>query len=250
MLPIKTEINLDPVNQFNSQATFDKELIDLTGNNLELLNTAEQIIQNVSAAEKLLSATDLGMYPFMLPRLFYDFMTLLHDSTGWAWVPTIAVSCLLMRTCMFPVYVESKKQMIGYTGRMADVMKNVMDFQVEGSSRQQIIEKQQKAMKSMEDLQKSMPRAFASPLVSGLVFSSYYFCLRAMAKHPLPSMEAESFLWVPSLTAADPYFLFPLLTATTMFITLRYNMESGASVSNFLNNSLLLSSFIIQLLIL
>lgn len=151
----------------------------------------------------------------------------MHGTTGWAWAPTIAASCLLMRFCMFPLYVESKKQMIGYIGQMGDVQKNILNFQADGSDQQQMMDKQQKAMKSMTDLQRSMPRVFASPLVSGLVFSSYYFCLRAMANHPLPSMQAESFLWVPSLTAADPYGLFPLLTATTMFLTLRYNMETG-----------------------
>ena len=212
------------VNRFDTQPVPDKELIDLTS--AGLLNTTEQIIQKVAAADTVLSASDLGMSSFLLPRVFYDLLTILHDTTSWAWVPTIAASCLLMRTCMFPLYVQSKKEMIGFIGQMVDVQKDIQGFDVKGPP-QQILAGQQKAMKSISDLQRSMPRVFASPLASAVVFSSYYFCLRAMANHPIPSMQAESFLWVPSLTAADPYSLFPLLTASTMFITLYYNMESG-----------------------
>lgn len=65
-----------------------------------------------------------------------------------------------------------------------------------------------------------------SPIANGIVFSSFFFCLRAMANHPIQSLKDESFLWIPSLSQADPYAIFPFLTSFTMFLMLRYNMES------------------------
>lgn len=202
----------------------------MTSTNADLLNTAEQAIQNAATLNQVLSASEIGLNPFLPPRIFYDLITKLHDATGWYWVPSITVACVVMRICTFPLYVNSKKESTKFTEKMINVQKDIMGFNSKGSM-EQIVAEQQKAMKSMSEIQRSMPRFFMSPLASGLVFSSFYFCLRAMASHPIPSMKEESFLWVPSLTAADPYFLFPLLTASTMFLVLHFNMEAGESLT-------------------
>ena len=208
----------------------DKELIDLTSINADPLNTAEQVIQSASTLNQVISATDIGLSAYFPPRLFYDFITTLHDSTGWAWVPSIAAACVVMRFCTFPLYVNSRKESTKFTEKMMNMQKEIIGFQPTGSLEQQLLARQEKAMSSMMEVQRSMPKFLMSPIASAVVFSSFYFCLRAMASHPLASMKAESFLWVPSLTAADPYFLFPALTASTLFLVLHYNMEAGECI--------------------
>ena len=52
------------------------------------------------------------------------------------------------------------------------------------------------------------------------IFVSVYTGIREMAQLPVVSMQTGGLLWFTDLTIADPYFGLPLMTATTLLVTI------------------------------
>lgn len=51
-------------------------------------------------------------------------------------------------------------------------------------------------------------------------FISFFLGIRGLANYPLESMMYGGLLWFPDLTVPDPYYILPVFTAVTMFITM------------------------------
>ena len=238
----QTTIQNSAVSSFKSTALAEstvenkKEIIDLNNSPIEqfnnnppelIANLLNQTHQNVNNLNQILSASDIGLNPYLLPRLFYDLITNLHDYCSFTWVTSIAILCIALRILTFPLYIKTKKESVLFSDNMIKMQKEVQSLKIgEGTQEEQHL-KGEKAMKSITKMNRSFPRFIVSPVLNGIVFSSFYFCLRAMANHPIESMKLESFLWVPSLVNSDPYYLFPFLTSFTMFLMLKFNMESS-----------------------
>lgn len=61
------------------------------------------------------------------------------------------------------------------------------------------------------------------------IFLSMFVGLRGMANLPLESMMHGGLFWFEDLTVADPFYLLPLLTSTSMFLQFKFAAE-GASI--------------------
>lgn len=215
------DLNDKELIDLSSLADFaDKSIVD------DLIQTGSQTIENVNNLNLVLSASDIGLTPFLAPRLFYDLITALHNYTQFSWVASIGLTCLMLRILTFPLYIKSKKSSIELSEKTFKMQKSFLDFNPT-SGGPEFKAQRDRAMKSMSEFNSYLPKTIISPLAQGIVFSSFFFCLRAMAKYPIPTLKDEQFLWVTSLAETDPYCLFPLLTSTTMFLMLKYNMEVG-----------------------
>lgn len=62
-------------------------------------------------------------------------------------------------------------------------------------------------------------------LVQAPIFMSMFFALRGMANLPVESMSRGGFSWVSDLTVADPYYILPLVTASTTFLQLKLGAD-------------------------
>jgi len=51
-------------------------------------------------------------------------------------------------------------------------------------------------------------------------FISFFLGIRGLANYPLESMMYGGTLWFPDLTVADPYYILPVFTAITLFVTM------------------------------
>ena len=51
-------------------------------------------------------------------------------------------------------------------------------------------------------------------------FISFFLGIRGLTNYPLESMMNGGLLWFPDLTLCDPYYILPIFTAVTMFITM------------------------------
>jgi YidC/Oxa1 family membrane protein insertase len=51
-------------------------------------------------------------------------------------------------------------------------------------------------------------------------FISFFLGIRGLANYPLESMMYGGTLWFSDLTVPDPYYILPVFTAITMFITM------------------------------
>ena len=57
------------------------------------------------------------------------------------------------------------------------------------------------------------------------VFISFFFALRKMANLPVESLKDGGFLWLKDLTVHDPYYIMPIITSVTMFITIELGTD-------------------------
>lgn len=63
------------------------------------------------------------------------------------------------------------------------------------------------------------------PVAMAPVFISFFFGLRKMANLPVESMKEGGLFWFTDLTLADPYYLLPLITSATVFVTLELGVD-------------------------
>lgn len=61
------------------------------------------------------------------------------------------------------------------------------------------------------------------------VFISFFFALRNMTNLPVESMKEGGFWWLKDLTVHDPYYIMPIITSVTIFITLELGTD-GANI--------------------
>lgn len=52
------------------------------------------------------------------------------------------------------------------------------------------------------------------------LFVSFFMGLRGMANVPVDSMRTGGLFWFTDLTLPDPYYLLPILTSATMWLTI------------------------------
>lgn len=63
------------------------------------------------------------------------------------------------------------------------------------------------------------------PLAMAPLFISFFFGLRKMANLPVESLKEGGLFWFVDLTLADPFYLLPLITSTTVWITLEIGAD-------------------------
>jgi len=61
------------------------------------------------------------------------------------------------------------------------------------------------------------------------IFISFFFALKTMANLPVESLKEGGFWWLKDLTVYDPYYIMPIVTSVTMFITIELGTD-GANV--------------------
>jgi membrane protein insertase Oxa1/YidC/SpoIIIJ len=66
-------------------------------------------------------------------------------------------------------------------------------------------------------------------------FISFFLGIRGLANYPLESMMYGGTLWFPDLTVADPYYILPVFTAITMFVTMEVCGSSNHPIIYFLS---------------
>lgn len=63
------------------------------------------------------------------------------------------------------------------------------------------------------------------PLAMAPVFISFFFGLRKMANLPVESLKTGGLFWFTDLTVADPFYILPLITSVTVWITLEVGVD-------------------------
>lgn len=56
------------------------------------------------------------------------------------------------------------------------------------------------------------------------VFISVFMGLRGMANVPIESLRTGGMLWFTDLTLADQYYLLPIITSATLYLTVEVRM--------------------------
>lgn len=85
----------------------------------------------------------------------------------------------------------------------------------------------QEMMIFMKEKQVNPFKNMVVPLAQAPLFISFFMGLRGMANTPVDSMRQGGLFWFTDLTVCDPYYLLPIITSATMYLTIELGSDSA-----------------------
>jgi YidC/Oxa1 family membrane protein insertase len=142
-----------------------------------------------------------------------------HETIGAPWWLSIAMLTVVVRTLLFPLTVKQVKSMRA----MQDLRPEMERIRAQYRDNRQ---KQQEEIMKLYQERKVNPLGGCLPiLVQMPIFIGIFYVIREFGGYSLggrtvppayPSFHEGGILWFQNLSAADPYYLLPVLSALTM----------------------------------
>lgn len=197
--------------------------------------TTEAAMQAVHSIGTL---QELGLAKWYTPPgLLQQLLELIHVSTGFAWVATIAVATLMIRITFFPLMLRS----IRNTSKLAMINPEVKAEMAKLTAATKQGDKME-AMRAQMAVQKLFKDNDVNPLMSFIpiliqmpIFISFYMALNGMVALPVPGLEHGGLFWFSDLTQADPLHILPVATSLLTLVNFEIGAEVGASQGTQMN---------------
>ncbi|EPS73660.1 hypothetical protein M569_01093 [Genlisea aurea] len=163
-----------------------------------------------------------------------------HNYTGFNWWASIVVTTLLIRWIQIPFMISHLKSTSRFMLVRPQLEEVKLEMQRRGMSPAAVAEGQAR----MDALFKEYDVRWYTPvkglLVTAPIFCCFFFAIKNMAEK-VESFKGGGTLWFTDLTTPDSFYVFPIMTALTFWITVELNaqegMESGATAGTVKNVS-------------
>ncbi|CAF1249993.1 unnamed protein product [Rotaria sordida] len=186
-----------------------------------------------AAGEPALSTLELGKW-YLPTGWVQQGLDLIHANVGLPWWGTIIVGTFIIRMCTTPIAIYNQRN----AARMQIHMPKLQELQAK-LQEARIRNDQLAIMRAGSDLMEFMKysdikpwKAMLGPFMQMPFFVSLFLGIRGLANYPLESMMYGGVLWFSDLTVPDPYYILPIFTAVTMFITMELGIETGMRTAN------------------
>ena len=225
-MKINLKKHLNEVKQEASQSaeTLNDGLVipslDLTENVLstsnieELANVVEPSFQSLGLAH---------WWPSGFMQAFMEYMYLNLDIN---WSGTIILTTVILRVCTLPLVIKAKKVAVKSNHNLPESQR--LQAMMSGATTKS------ERIKALNDLRNFQiekginPVAQFSPLIAnGMILTTMFCAIRGMANCPVESMKAGGMGWFTDLTISDPMYILPLLTSSTLFLNMKWGVDSG-----------------------
>ncbi|XP_034413176.1 mitochondrial inner membrane protein OXA1L [Cyclopterus lumpus] len=200
----------------------------------QAVDAAPTAVEVLQAAATEISLTELGLAAHTPVGLVQHLLEFMHVDLGLPWWGAIVVGTVLARMAVFPVIVKGQRE----AAKLNNVMPEMTKLTARMNEAKQSGNKFDfaKAYSELNLFQKKHDvnplRGFLIPVVQAPVFISFFIALRKMSYLPVPSMQTGGLLWFTDLTAADPFYILPVVVTGTMFFILELGAESGVDNPN------------------
>ncbi|XP_058801091.1 mitochondrial inner membrane protein OXA1L [Phymastichus coffea] len=188
-----------------------------------------QFVQEIT--EALISnptLQDLGLGSNYPPGLIQQLLNYLHTTFDIPWWGAIAMTTVCIRTLMLPIVIKIQR----YAARMQNVQPQIQYMQEQMTEARKMQDHLEVARLTadmyqyMKDKNVNPLTNMWLPLIQAPVFLSFFWALRGMVQLPLESMKDGGMLWFTDLTVPDPYYLLPVITSTTLFVTIEMGVDT------------------------
>ncbi|XP_068232890.1 mitochondrial inner membrane protein OXA1L isoform X1 [Palaemon carinicauda] len=219
----------------------DKSVVDSSN----ITNASEAIIESISyippppappeAVSEALNALgeptlqSLGLGGWSPVGLIQSSLDFLHVSMGLPWWGSIALATVCIRLALFPLVIKSQKNAAKMNNNLPQlqILQMKMTEARNSGNQMEAARMAQEMMLFMKEKDISPLKNFLVPLAQAPIFISMFMGLRGMANLPMESMKEGGLLWFVDLTISDPYYLLPLITATTMIATIELGTDGA-----------------------
>ncbi|KJH42522.1 inner membrane protein [Dictyocaulus viviparus] len=173
---------------------------------------------------------EFGLISWWKPSSYFRMaLESIHMYTEMPWWATIVCATVTLRLIFIIVPVMSQRlvaKQSQYKNELADFQRRMENARLEGNRllQQQVFLEQRDFLKS-KDIR--LGRQFFILLANGGVFATQFFAIRKMIDVGYPGLSTGGMAWFVDLTATDPYFALPLISAATMAMVTRVGIEMG-----------------------
>lgn len=160
-------------------------------------------------------------------KLMQDGIAFFHETTGLPWWASIAAATLSVRLLLFPLGPYQMRNSLRMTLVRPKIEKAAETFKKIRSPTAADIKEYQDSTKSAFAEHKVNPLAMLLPMVaSAPVMMTFFFTLRSESfSVRYPSIQEGGLYWFQDLTAMDPYYALPVLTAVSFLAIMELGSE-------------------------
>uniref|UniRef100_A0AC34F439 Membrane insertase YidC/Oxa/ALB C-terminal domain-containing protein n=1 Tax=Panagrolaimus sp. ES5 TaxID=591445 RepID=A0AC34F439_9BILA len=175
---------------------------------------------------------ELGLFSWWKPTSYLRWgLEALHVHFDLPWWGAIVAGTIILRVALIYVPIMSQRNVAKqskYKPELDEFKQKMEDAKAEGNhlAIQNVLLEQQAFMKE-KDIK--LGRQLMVMLANGGVFMTQFFAIRKMIQANYPGWSTGGTLWFTDLTASDPYFLLPIISAATLAYVLKLGVETGAS---------------------
>lgn len=171
----------------------------------------------------------LGLGGYSPVGLVQSAMEFLHISLDLPWWGVIMIGTIVVRSCLFPLVILAQRN----AAKMGNHMPQIQALQMKMTEARQMgnhLEAARLAQEMyayMKEKNFSPFKSMLVPLAQMPVFISFFVGLRQMANAPVESLREGGLFWFADLTMPDQYYLLPLITSTTLYITILVGADAA-----------------------
>ncbi|KAE9552295.1 hypothetical protein FO519_004481 [Halicephalobus sp. NKZ332] len=184
----------------------------------------------VQSGESVLE--ELGLFSWWKPSSYFRWgLESLHIHLDIPWWAAIVTATVALRLATIYVPIMSQKlvaKQSQYKPELDDFRRRMQDAQAEGNNlmMQQVLLEQRSFMKS-KDIK--LGRQLLVMMANGGIFMTQFFAIRGMANANYPGFSTGGLSWFTDLTAVDPMYTLPIISAATLYLVMKVGVETGAS---------------------
>lgn len=157
----------------------------------------------------------------------------LHVSLGLEWWAVIALGTLVIRLALFPLVVVSQRnaaKMNNYLPQIQMLQLKMTEARQSGDSLN-AARYGQEMMLFMSEKGLNPLKNMIVPLAQAPIFLSFFMGLKEMANTPVASMAHGGMFWFTDLTVPDQFFILPIITSATLFLSVELGADMGKMTS-------------------
>lgn len=154
-----------------------------------------------------------------------------HVYTGLPWWGSIAVATIAVRTLLLPLMIKIQRnnaKLMNINPEVTRIMGNLKAAQQTGDA--VAVGKYSAEIQKLFTENGCHPmKSLGLPLIQMPVMISFFMALRAMAELPVPGLLTGGLGWFTDLSAKDPYYVLPVVSAAGVMAILEAGSEVGAA---------------------
>ena len=181
----------------------------------------------VEGAEPAFASIGLGGWTPV--GIVQNCMEFLHIGMDLPWWGTIAIGTIVVRTIIFPLVILAQRNAAKMNNHLPQlqVLQLKMTEARQSGNAMDSARYAQEMVQFMKDKQLNPLKNMLVPLAQAPLFISFFMGLRGMANTPVDSMHTGGLFWFTDLTLPDQYFLLPVITSLTMYLTIEIGTDSA-----------------------
>lgn len=171
----------------------------------------------------------LGLGGWSPVGLVQNCMEYLHITLDIPWWGAIIIGTICVRTIIFPLVIMSQRNAakMGNNLPQMQVLQMKMTEARQSGNPVESARYGQEMMMFMKEKNLNPLKNMVVPLAQAPLFISFFVGLRQMANAPVESLRDGGLFWFMDLTMPDQYFLLPIITSATLFLTIELGTDGA-----------------------